>query len=71
MELDDIVKEAFSKTFPGEDFGGIRVLPATDPRFGDYQCNDALKFAKKLRANPREIAAKVAENLSGQASGAF
>ena len=71
MELDDIVKEAFSKSFPGEDFGGIRVLPATDPRFGDYQCNDALKFAKKLKSNPRELAAKVAATLSGLSSGAF
>ena len=71
MELDDIVKEAFSKAYPGVDFGGIRVLPATDPRFGDYQCNDALKFAKKLGKNPREIASKVAEALSGLSSGAF
>ncbi len=33
--------------------------------FGDYQCNDALKFAKKAKANPREVGAKVAEALKG------
>ena len=65
MELSDIVKAAFEKAYPGEDFGGVRVLPATDPKFGDYQCNDALKFAKKAKANPREVGAKVAEALKG------
>ncbi len=65
MELNEIVKSAFEKAYPGEDFSGIRVLPATDPKFGDYQCNDALKLAKRLRANPREVGAKVAEALKG------
>ena len=65
MELSDIVKAAFEKAYPGEDFGGVRVLPATDPKFGDYQCNDALKFAKKAKTNPREVGAKVAEALKG------
>jgi len=41
----------------------VRVTPATDPKFGDYQCNDALKVAKKLGMPPREVAAKVAANL--------
>ena len=67
MELSEIVKSAFEKAYPGEDFGGVRVVPATDPKFGDYQCNDALKFAKKAKANPREVGAKVAEALKGEA----
>ena len=67
MELSDIVKSAFEKAYPGEDFGSVRVVPATDPKFGDYQCNDALKFAKKAKANPREVGAKVAEALKGEA----
>ena len=66
MELSEIVKSAFEMAFPGEDFSFVRVLPATDPRFGDYQCNDALKVAKKLHANPREIGAKVAAALAGE-----
>ena len=64
MELSEIIKAAFEKAFPGEDFSFVRVLPATDPKFGDYQCNDALKVAKKLHANPREIGAKVAAALA-------
>jgi arginyl-tRNA synthetase len=67
MELSEIVKSAFEKAYPGEDFGGVRVVPATDPKFGDYQCNDALKFAKKAKANPREVGAKVADALKGEA----
>ena len=64
MELSEIVKGAFEKAFPGEDFGFVRVVPATDAKFGDYQCNDALKFAKKLKMNPREVGAKVAAALN-------
>ena len=64
MELSEIVKGAFEKAFPGEDFGFVRVVPATDAKFGDYQCNDALKFAKKLKANPREVAGKVVNELN-------
>ena len=63
MDLDAIVRAAFEKAFPGEDFGFVRVSPATDPKFGDYQCNDALKIAKKLKMPPREVAAKVAANV--------
>ena len=66
MELSEIVKGAFEKAFPGEDFGFVRVVPATDAKFGDYQCNDALKFAKKLKTNPREVGAKVADLLKGE-----
>ena len=65
MELSEIVKAAFEKAYPGEDFSGVRVVPATDPKFGDYQCNDALKFAKRAKANPREVGAKVADALKG------
>lgn len=68
MELSEIVQSAFQKAFPGEDFTFVRVLPATDPKFGDYQCNDALKVAKRLHANPREIGVKVAAALAGEAT---
>ena len=63
MDLNVLVRAAFEKAFPGEDFGFVRVTPATDPKFGDYQCNDALKFAKKLRMPPREVASRVAANV--------
>ncbi len=63
MTLTDTVKAAFEAAFPGENFAALRVVPATDPKFGDYQCNDALKIAKKVGLNPREAAAKVVDAL--------
>ena len=63
MELNEIVKGAFEKAFPGESFDFVRVVPATDPKFGDYQCNDALKLAKKFKMNPRAVAEKVVHGL--------
>ncbi len=63
MTLSDTVKAAFEKAFAGEDFSSVKVVPATDPKFGDYQCNDALKTAKKVGLKPRDAAQKVVENL--------
>jgi arginyl-tRNA synthetase len=37
----------------------VRVVPATDPAFGDFQCNDAMPLAKSLRQPPRAIAERV------------
>ena len=65
MELSEIVRHAFEEAFPGEDFSFVRVVPATDPKFGDYQCNDALKLAKSLKRNPREVGGEVAGRLKG------
>ena len=73
MKLDGILRQAFEKVFPDTDLGQIRVLPATDERFGDYQCNDALRLAKALKTNPRAVAQKVVEALeaSEEAKRAF
>ena len=58
--IEDWLRGSFEKAFPGNDFSSVRVLPATDAKFGDFQCNDALKFKKVLGVNnPREIAQKV------------
>ncbi|MBO5775485.1 MAG: arginine--tRNA ligase [Kiritimatiellae bacterium] len=65
MDLSSKVRAAFEAAFPGNDFSFVRVLPATDPKFGDYQCNDALKLAKAMKKNPREVASMVMEKLSG------
>ena len=54
------LQKAFAAAFPGNDFSQVAALPATDPKFGDFQCNDALKFAKTLKTPPRKIAEAVA-----------
>ena len=63
MDLTQLVRSAFTAAFPGEDFSQVKVVPATDPKFGDYQCNDALKIAKKVGLKPRDAALKVAEHI--------
>lgn len=64
MTLNETVRAAFEAAYPGIDFSGVRVVPATDPKFGDYQCNDALKAAKKVGAKPRDVAQNVADALA-------
>ncbi|MDC0936583.1 arginine--tRNA ligase [Pirellulales bacterium] len=39
------------------------VLPAQDPKFGDYQANCAMPLGKRLGKPPREIAAALVEAL--------
>ncbi|HPF38073.1 MAG TPA: arginine--tRNA ligase [Phycisphaerae bacterium] len=49
----------------GADGRGVDPLvkPATDPRFGDYQCNVAMSLGKALGRKPRDIAQAVADAL--------
>ncbi|MDY6781524.1 MAG: arginine--tRNA ligase [Cyanobacteriota bacterium] len=39
------------------------IVPASNPKFGDYQCNIALPLAKELKQKPREIAKKIIDHL--------
>ena len=39
------------------------VSPTADPRFGDYQTNAALLLARQARANPRQVATRIIEQL--------
>lgn len=41
----------------------LRVVPATNPQFGDYQFNGALPLAKALGQKPRDIATALLEKL--------
>ena len=43
------------------------VVPATDPRFGDYQTNIALVLAKERGENPRLLAQKIIDHLKVEA----
>jgi len=40
-------------------------LRPADPRFGDFQANGVLPFAKRERTNPREIASRIVAELTG------
>ena len=58
-QLVEWVKSAFSAAFGDEhDWSNLQVKPATDKKFGDFQCNDAMQLAKTLRMAPRAISEK-------------
>lgn len=42
----------------------LRVVPATNPQFGDYQFNGALPLAKILKSKPRDLANQVVASLN-------
>lgn len=51
------LRQAFRAAFgEGQELPAVRVQAATDPRFGDFQCNDAMQAAKTLRKPPRAVA---------------
>lgn len=64
MSIEEWLRGGFEAAFPGNDFAKIRAVPATDPRFGDFQCNDALASARVLRLPPRKIAEAVFAKLT-------
>lgn len=49
----------------GVDFQGIdpMLVSASNPKFGDYQCNISLSLSKQLGMQPRAIAQKILEHL--------
>jgi arginyl-tRNA synthetase len=52
---------AFQKAYPSENINldEIEITRTNQDKFGHYQCNSAMKFSKKLKSNPRDIALKV------------
>jgi arginyl-tRNA synthetase len=40
------------------------LVPASNPKFGDYQCNVAMSLTKVLKNNPRTIATQIVEQLN-------
>ena len=62
-ELGEAVAAAFAAE--GVDAALARVTTSDRPDLADFQSNGALAAAKALKANPRELATRVAERLSG------
>jgi arginyl-tRNA synthetase len=61
--LSEAAAAAFAAEGLPETFG--RVAVSDRPDLADFQCNGALAAAKAAKANPREIASKVAARLEG------
>ena len=62
--LKEKLKQALGKAF-GDDYADADpiLVPASNPKFGDFQANMALSLAKKLGKKPRDIAQQVVDNL--------
>ena len=60
----DLLVEAVEKSFGGEiEKSDIAVQFTKDIKLGQFQTNIALVSSKKLRRNPREVAAKIIEEI--------
>jgi arginyl-tRNA synthetase len=66
-DLRTVLGEAVGAAFAAEgvDSAVARVTPSDRPDLADFQSNGALAAAKALKANPRELAGKVAARLEG------
>ncbi|NER05608.1 MAG: arginine--tRNA ligase [Okeania sp. SIO3C4] len=59
-KFDKAIISAFGQDLTNTD---PMVVPASNPKFGDYQCNVAMSLAKKLKNKPRAIATQIIEKL--------
>ncbi len=65
-QLETRIDAAAEKVLGATDFSPD-IRPA-DPRFGDFQANGVLPYAKSVRANPREMATRMVEELEKDVS---
>ncbi len=62
VELKDRFQRAIRAEFDLEIAPQVTI--AKDPKFGDYQCNDAMGLGKKLGLKPRDVAQKIIDRLA-------
>lgn len=62
--LEAIGAEAIQKALGLDGPRPALVRPTTDPKFGDFQLNGAMKLGKELGKPPRELAQPIAEALA-------
>lgn len=67
--LEDGIRKALKIAFQRGDLQP-EITQSTQAQFGDYQCNNALKLAKELKANPRQVAQKIIDALKQEGSNA-
>lgn len=59
-ELQEQASRVIKELFP-EAESIADITQSTNPQFGHYQCNSAMKLAKALKSNPRKIAQQILE----------
>ncbi|MFO1258911.1 MAG: arginine--tRNA ligase [Gammaproteobacteria bacterium] len=56
-DIQFIFKNAVHQCYPTAQLEEmVEITPATQPQFGHYQCNSAMRFAKPLKKTPRDVA---------------
>jgi arginyl-tRNA synthetase len=60
-QLKALMHQAFQASCPGQSIvlDEIEVAATKEAKLGDYQCNSAMRFAKRLGMNPRELAEQI------------
>lgn len=56
--LHEMADQALAASF-GTEAIPAEITPCKEPHLGHYQCNNALKLAKTLKRNPREVASQL------------
>ncbi len=64
------IRESFGKDLSADsDLTDAEITHSTQPQFGHYQCNNALKLAKALKKNPREVAERLIGHFTRSQNG--
>ena len=61
--LEDRISKTLTQLSNSQEKCPAIVRASANPKFGDYQANGVMGVAKKLKTNPRELAAKVVDSL--------
>jgi arginyl-tRNA synthetase len=63
-EIHSVFKNTVHQLYPADGLAGlIEITLATQPQFGHYQCNSAMRFAKPLKKSPRDVATAIVQAI--------
>lgn len=62
--LTELFTKAAKKAFPELESPPIELTQSTQEKFGHYQCNSAMKMAKPLSKNPRQVAQGIVDAIA-------
>lgn len=62
-ELSKILTSTVEKLYADKEMKEVEIAPATNEKFGDFQCNFAMMNSKIIGKNPRMIAEEIQKNL--------
>lgn len=64
QKFDAAIKKVFHAELAiDSDLFRSEITQSTQPQFGHYQCNNALKIAKEVKKNPRDVATLIAQSV--------